>query len=233
MEGLFTQLTIALEGALPLALGAAFLWGMLSIVLSPCHLASLPLIVAFIGGQETRSRQRAWWLSTLFALGILITVALLGAVTAASGRIMGDIGAVGNVAVAGIFLLFGLVLLDLIPLQIPGINQVAMKRKGAWAALLMGLVFGVALGPCTFAFMAPVLALGFQVAAQHAWQGLLLVICYGMGHCLVIALFGGSAAWVQKTLDWNASSRAGQYLKKICGFLIILAGFYLLYTARS
>lgn len=31
----------ALEGSPAIALGAAFLWGVLSIVLSPCHLASI------------------------------------------------------------------------------------------------------------------------------------------------------------------------------------------------
>ena len=232
MTALFETLTAALEGAIPGAMAAAFLWGILSIVVSPCHLASLPLIVAFINGQETRDQKRALLLSTLFALGILITVALLGLITAAAGRIMGDIGPVGNVVVAVIFLAVGLVFLEVIPLNLPGVTQVGMKRKGALAAFLMGLLFGIALGPCTFAFMAPVLALGFKIASTRPAIGILLILFYGLGHCLVIALAGGSAAWVQKTLNWNARSTAARKVKMVCGFLIILAGMYLLYTAR-
>jgi cytochrome c-type biogenesis protein len=96
---------------------------------------------------------------------------------------------------------------------------------------VLGLVFGLALGPCTFAFLAPVLAAGFQVARESVLEGVLLVTAYGVGHCLIIALFGGSAAWVQRTLDWNTSSAAGRRLRRACGALVILAGFYLLYTA--
>jgi cytochrome c-type biogenesis protein len=232
MDALFEGLNAALGGALPLALLAAFGWGILSIILSPCHLASLPLIVAFIQGQETTEQKRAWWLSTLFALGILITVGLLGVVTAATGRIMGDVGTLGNVVVAAIFIGVGLVFLDVVPLNLPGVSQVGLKRKGAWAALIMGLVFGIALGPCTFAYMAPILAIGFKVASAQVVLGMLLILSYGLGHCLVIALAGAGSAWVQKTLDWNSTSTAGRVLKQSCGILVILGGLYLLYTAH-
>ena len=45
METLFSALTHAVEGTPLLALSAAFVWGVLSLLLSPCHLASLPLII--------------------------------------------------------------------------------------------------------------------------------------------------------------------------------------------
>ena len=35
-----------------LAVLGCFLWGMVSALLSPCHIASIPLIVAYVGGQE-------------------------------------------------------------------------------------------------------------------------------------------------------------------------------------
>ena len=54
----------------------------------------------------------------------------------------------------------------------------------------------------------------------------------GIGHCLVIAAAGTSAAWTQRVLDWNASSPTGIIVKRVCGVLVILSGFYLLYTAR-
>jgi cytochrome c-type biogenesis protein len=231
MTDILQGLTAALEGFLPLALAAAFAWGVLSILISPCHLASLPLIVAFIQGQGAMTRGRALGLSSLFALGILVTIALLGVISAAAGRLLGDVGSLGNLLVAVIFIAVGLVFLDVLPAEFSGPGQVALRRKGAWAALVLGLVFGLALGPCTFAFLAPVLAAGFNVARGDALQGVLLVAAYGLGHCLVIALFGGSAAWVQRTLDWNASSAAGRRLRRTCGALVILAGFYLLYTA--
>ena len=59
MEQLFTNLSHAVEGAPLLALGASVAWGVLSIILSPCHLASIPLIVGFINDQGVTSTRRA------------------------------------------------------------------------------------------------------------------------------------------------------------------------------
>ncbi len=243
MESLFASLTAAVDGSPPIALGAAFAWGVLSIVLSPCHLASIPLIVGFIQGQQgsgqsdgsppaPMSQRRALLLSSLFAAGILATIALIGVITAAAGRLLGDVGGAGNLLVAVVFLVVGLILLDVIPLNLSAPAVVGLKRKGALAALLLGLIFGVALGPCTFAFMAPMLAVTFKVSAANSLFGVLLLAAYGLGHCLVIVCAGASTAWVQRTLDWNAGSRAGGFLKKVCGGLVILGGLYLIFTSH-
>ena len=86
MEQLFTALSRAVEGSAGLALSAAFVWGILSILLSPCHLASIPLIVGFIDQQGRITTRRAFTISLLFAGGILITIGVIGAVTAAARR---------------------------------------------------------------------------------------------------------------------------------------------------
>jgi len=53
-----------------------------------------------------------------------------------------------------------------------------MQRKGLLAAFLLGLVFGIALGPCTFAYMAPMLAVAFRSG------GWLVQLCpRGRGDC--------------------------------------------------
>lgn len=232
MQQLFANLTDAVSGAAHIALMAAFAWGILSILLSPCHLASIPLIVGFIQGQGQPTQRRALALSTLFAVGILVTIALLGVVTASLGRLAGDIGTAGNVIVAVIFVGVGLVLLDLVPLTLPAPARVGLQKRGAFAAFLLGLVFGIALGPCTFTFMAPMLAVTFKVSTTETIYGAALLLAFGLGHCLVIAIAGAGSAWVQRTLDWNASSRAGTVIKKTCGALIVLGGLYLLYTAK-
>lgn len=232
MGSLFANLTSAVQGAPHVALAAALAWGVLSIVLSPCHLASIPLIVGFIQGRGTTTPARAAWLATSFATGILLTIAIIGAVTAAAGRLMGDVGTLGNVLVAAIFVVVGLALLDVVPLAWTAPQRVGVKRQGAWAAFFLGLVFGIALGPCTFAFMAPMLAVTFKVAGTTPLYGVALLAAYGVGHCLVIALAGSSAAWTQRVLDWNASSTVGRRIKQACGVLVIAAGLYMLWTAH-
>ena len=231
METLFSLLTQAIEAGPILALSAALVWGILSILLSPCHLASIPLIVGFIDDQGQTSPRRALLISSLFALGILVTIAVIGGLTAAAGRMMGDLGAMANYLVAAIFFYVGLGLLGVVPLSWSRPEHVGEKRKGLWAAFLLGLLFGIALGPCSFAYMAPILGVAFKLgAAQPVYAGSLLVV-YGMGHCGVIALAGMCAGWAQRYQAWNQCSRGAFRLKKVCGALVLLGGLYLIYSA--
>ncbi len=103
-----------------IAIFGAFLWGVLSILLSPCHLSSIPLVVGFISGQGEITNRRAFSLSFLFALGVLITIALIGVITGLSGRMLGDIGPYGNYIAAVVFFVVGLYLLDVISLPFLG-----------------------------------------------------------------------------------------------------------------
>jgi len=232
IQQLFTTLTHAVEGTPAIALAAAFVWGILSIILSPCHLASIPLIVGFIDEQGRISTRRAFYTSTLFAVGILITIAAIGAITAAAGRMLGDVGRYGNYFVAVIFFIVGLHLLGVIPMPWSAPGRVAMKRRGLLAAFILGLVFGIALGPCTFAYMAPILGVTFKVASKNLSYGVSLLIVYGLGHCSVIVLAGTCTELVQRYMNWNEKSRATTIVKSICGLLVILGGLYLIYIAN-
>lgn len=232
IQQLFTTLTHAVESTPIIAVGAAFIWGVLSIILSPCHLASIPLVIGFIDEQGRISTKRAFWISTLFAIGILITIGAIGAITAAAGRMAGDVGKYGNYFVALIFFLVGLHLLDVIPMPWSGPANIGMKRKGMLAAFILGLVFGIALGPCTFAYMAPMLGVTFKLAATTLPYGVLLLIVYGLGHCSVIILAGTSTGLVQRYMNWNEKSKGAVILKKTCGVLVLLGGIYLIYLAR-
>lgn len=230
MEALFTSLSHGVTGSPLIALAAAAGWGLLSILLSPCHLASIPLIVAFIDGQGRISTRRAFLISNLFAVGILISIALIGVATAAVGRMMGDIGPWGNGMVAMIFFAVGLHLLGWLPIPWSGPAQVKMARKGLFAALVLGLVFGIALGPCTFAFMGPVLGVAFAEAGNNLLYAVALLLAYGLGHCAVIVFAGTFTEQVQHYLNWNERSQGTLWLKRICGLLVIAGGIWLLYS---
>ncbi len=228
---IFTALSHAIEGAPALALGAAFVWGILSVLLSPCHLASIPLIVGFISRQGEMTTRRAFATSTLFAVGILITIGAIGAATAALGRVAGDLGGYGDYFVALVFFVVGLHLLDVIPMPWSGPGQVAMKRKGMLAALILGLVFGIALGPCTFAFMAPILGATFKIAPTNFLYAVSLLVIYGFGHCSVIVLAGTFTELVQQYMNWTTKSKGAIILRRICGILVLAGGLYMISIA--
>jgi cytochrome c-type biogenesis protein len=133
--------------------------------------------------------------------------------------------------VAGVFFVVGLVLMDVIPMPFASRGKPVMRRRGLVAALVLGLVFGVALGPCTFAFMAPILGLTLKVGSRDAIYAAALLAAYGVGHCSVIVAAGVSTGWVQRYLNWNERSRGAVIVKRICGLLVLVAGVYLLYLA--
>lgn len=228
MNELFDSLTRAVTGTPPIAIGASILWGVLSILLSPCHLASIPLIIGFISEQGITTTRRAFYLALLFALGILITIASIGIATAAVGRMLGDIGGWVDYLIFAIFVIIGLHLIGIVPLPFQGRGSALGNRKGLAASLLLGLIFGLALGPCTFAYMAPMLAVTFSVSKTNMAYGIALLGAYGLGHCGVIVAAGTSTEIVEQYLKWSNRSKAIQILRKVCGVLVILAGIYLL-----
>ena len=226
---IFNRLTSALNSTPEIAMLSAFIWGILSIILSPCHLASIPLIVGFIDEQGKISTKRAFFISLLFASGILITIAVIGIITGLLGRIMGDVGKYGNYFVAVIFFIVGLHLLGIIPLNFKSATASGYKNKGLIASFILGLIFGVALGPCTFAYMAPMLGIVFTTASTNLFFAITLIFFYAVGHCSVIVFAGTFTEIVQHYLNWNEKSKGAIVLKKICGLLVISGGIYLLY----
>ena len=229
IEQVFTDLTTGLSGSFSLALAAAFGWGVMSILLSPCHLSSIPLVIGYISSQGQIKARRSFYLAFVFAVGILITIALIGLITASMGRLMGDIGQWGNYLVAAIFILIGLYLMDIIRWDWNGLNIGNKQRGGLWGAFILGLIFGIGLGPCTFAFLAPVLGVVFQMSSEDWFKAILLISAFGLGHCTIIVAAGSLTNLVQKYLNWTDDSRAITYIKRVAGIFVIFAGIYFIY----
>ena len=228
LEALFTWVTKLLYGHPLLGLLGAFIWGILSILLSPCHLASIPLIIGFISQQEELTTRKAFRISLAFALGILVTIGLIGVITSLLGRMLGDIGRWSNYLVAAIFVLVGLYLLGIIKFELPGAANAKARGRGAWAGFVLGLIFGLALGPCTFAYMAPILAIVLAKSSTSLVYGVPLLLAYGIGHCAVIVFAGTFTRVIENYLHWNENSKVLGLIKKACGLLLLVAAVYMI-----
>jgi len=225
LAAIFGRLTEMVETAGPAAVAAAFAWGLLSVALSPCHVATVPLVVGFVSSREHPTPGRAFALSLSFALGILISLGAVGALTAAAGRLLGDTGAVARYAVAVVLVLCGVLLLDVIPASLlPALSQPAVRLRGAAGAALLGGIFGVALGPCSFAFLAPMIAVTFSSSAVGPGFAVALFGAYAIGHCLLIVLAGTFSGALRSYLHWSDSSRAVVWTRRVCGVAVIAAG---------
>ena len=225
LSGVFGALSAMLERSLAFVLFASFLWGILSIVLSPCHISSIPLVVGYVNRNGRQSTTRALKTSLYFSGGVLTSLLVIGAITSLMGKLVGDIGSTGTYLVGAVFILSGVWLLDLV--RAPACDDRLGSGTTALGGVLMGFVFGAALGPCTFGFMFPVLAVAFKSADQNLLIAISIILAYAIGHSLVIVFAGVGVNQLQRFLNWDSRSKGTLWLKRLCGVLVILTGIYL------
>ncbi|PIU54098.1 MAG: hypothetical protein COS90_02540 [Deltaproteobacteria bacterium CG07_land_8_20_14_0_80_60_11] len=61
-----------------LAYGASYLGGVIATA-SPCILASIPLVIGFVGGYAEGRKQQAFFYSVTFVVGLALVMSILGA----------------------------------------------------------------------------------------------------------------------------------------------------------
>lgn len=207
------------------AMVGAFLWGMVSVLFSPCHLASIPLIVAYVGGQETAVHpRRAAWYAGAFSIGLFITIAAVGVICTLLGRMMGDVGTWWQVLVGIILIWVALGMIGVQACSMSGSLLYRLKFRGIRGALGLGLAYGLLSGSCTFGFIAPILAI--VTIQQKILVGSVMMILFALGHCLPIMAAGSSTAMVRKLTESGTWQGAGMWFRRGAGVVIALLGIY-------
>lgn len=206
------------------ALGC-FLWGVISVALSPCHMASIPLIVAYVAGQDKvlKARHAAQY-AVVFTVGLFITITLVGIVCSLLGRMLGEVGPYWTILVGGILIWVALDMLGLARCSMSGSLLGRMKIRGLPGAFLLGLAYGVLSGSCTFGFIAPILAI--ITIQQKIITGVLFILLFGIGHCIPIAIAGSSTAKVKRVLASSSFYEGGLWFRRCAGVGIGLLGIY-------
>lgn len=225
LDPFFLTVNQWMTGGLMIAAAGSFLWGMISVLFSPCHLASIPLIIGYVGGQEKMVRPRqAGVYSALFTFGLFLTIALIGIICALLGRMLGDVGNYWQILVGAVLIWVALGMLGVEKCAMSGSLMYRLRLKGMTGAFVLGLAYGVLSGSCTFGFIAPILAL--ITIQERVMTGVVLIILFGIGHCLPIVVAGSSTALVKKLLENSAWSGAGMWFRKLAGATIMLLGIY-------
>ncbi len=225
LESIFLTVNEWIAGGTMIAALGCFLWGMISVVFSPCHLASIPLIVAYVGGQQTLVKPKeAGLYSVAFTSGLFITIALIGVVCAVLGRMLGDVGNYWQILIGLILVWVALGMLGVETCSISGSLLYKLNFRGIIGAFGLGLAYGVLSGSCTFGFIAPILAI-ITVQKQIA-TGILFILLFAIGHCLPIVAAGSSTAAVKRVMENSAWQGAGSWFRKGAGIVIVLLGVY-------
>jgi len=225
---LMDKMSMMLYGNAWLALAGSLLWGIASVVLSPCHLSSIPLVMGFVAKESRGTQSRAMLLSVVFTLGIMMSMLVLGLITGSLGRLFGDVGTWGYWLGAAVFALLGLLLLDIVHLPSMSLNNERFRGGGIPAALFLGMLFGTVLGPCAFAFLMPVLGLVFSAATERPVFAAGLVSAYAIGHGVVIVLAGSASVWTLSLLQNQRSSLWIKAARKLAGILCLAIAVWFL-----
>lgn len=214
-----------MTGGLAIASMGAFAWGMVSVMFSPCHLASIPLIVAYVGGQENAVNPRkAGWYAGAFSLGLFITIAVVGIVCALLGRMLGDVGIWWQILVGAVLIWVALGMLGVQACSMSGSLLYRLNLRGIHGAFGLGLAYGILSGSCTFGFIAPILAI--ITLQQKVVAGSVMMILFALGHCIPIVVAGSSTAMVRRITENSAWQGVGLWFRKGAGVLIALIGVY-------
>jgi len=229
LDTLFLTVNQWISGGTAFAAVGCFVWGMISVLFSPCHLASIPLIVGYVGGQEKMVHPRqAGLYSVLFTSGLFLTIALIGIICALLGRMLGDVGNYWQILIGIILIWVALGMLGVEKCSLSGSLLYKLNLRGTFGAFVLGLAYGVLSGSCTFGFIAPILAI--ITVQEKVVTGILYIILFATGHCLPIVIAGSSTAAVKKLLENSTWNGAGQWFRKIAGSTIALLGIYFIVT---
>jgi cytochrome c-type biogenesis protein len=224
------HLSTALEGAPIVSLGAAMLLGAASVVISPCHLAGVPLVVGVVQAHRGPNRS-AHAVALLFGLGVLLSFGIVGGLTVAAGRIAGDLGRFGNLLGAAVFIAFGLQLLEVV--ELPWFRSLTTRVEGRTARpTLVGFLFGASLGPCTFSFMAPALGVAVALGRTRPFHAAGLLLAFAVAHTAVVTFAGVFGGATERFLDSHGATRAVAVFRRGTGVALIFGGLYFLYSMR-
>jgi len=225
LETFFLTVNEWIAGGAAIAALGCFLWGMISVVFSPCHLASIPLIVAYVGGQQQILKPReAGYYSGAFTSGLFITIALLGIICALAGRMLGDVGNYWQILVGLVLVWVALGMFGVERCSMSGSLLYRLNLKGIFGAFVLGLAYGVLSGSCTFGFIAPILAI--ITIQQKVATGILFITLFAIGHCLPIVVAGSSTAAVTGLLENSRWQGAGNWFRRGAGAVIGILGIY-------
>ncbi|UCE54984.1 MAG: cytochrome C biosynthesis protein [Desulfobacterales bacterium] len=225
LESIFLTVNEWMVSGTAIAAVGCFAWGMISVLFSPCHLASIPLIVAYVGGQEKAviPRQAAGY-SAAFTVGLFISIAVIGIICALLGRMLGDVGNFWQILVGAVLIWVALGMLGVEKCAMSGNLLYKLNLKGLTGAFGLGLFYGILSGPCTVGFIAPILAI-ITVQKKIA-AGILFILFFAGGHCLPIVAAGSSTAAVRKVMENSAWQGTGNWFRRAAGIVIILMGVY-------
>jgi cytochrome c-type biogenesis protein len=203
------------------AFGAVFLAGVLSSA-SPCVLATIPLVVGFVGGYADGDRWKAFRYSLSFILGLSLTFTAFGAAAGLLGTMFGTVGGWWYVAAGIVALVMGGQMMGFYAIRLPIRRDFKPKQGGVVGSFILGLFFGVVSSPCATPVL--VVLLTYVATKGQVLYGTALLFTYAIGHCLLMLFAGTFTGFVEGFVKARGVVNFSLWAKRVSGVVVALAG---------
>lgn len=199
--------------------------------LTPCVYPMIPITAGVLAGsaQTNPSRRRIVGLTLAYVSGLALFYAILGVMAGMTGTLFGSVSSNpwARFAIGNLLLVFGLAMLDAIPVAAP-------RRFLAWAGglgggsypavFVLGATSGIVAAPCGAPAFGVVLT--WVSTTQSAVLGFIYLFVFSLGMTALLAavgLFSGTAARLPQPGPWMT------WVKKGAGIVMLgMAEYYLI-----
>jgi thiol:disulfide interchange protein DsbD len=196
--------------------------------LTPCVYPMIPITAGVIAGTagDEAPRRRVVLLTLTYVAGLALLYAVLGLLAGMSGTLFGTVSASpwARFAIGNLLLLFGLAMLDVIPVRLPaGLNAWAASLGGGSypAVFILGATSGIVAAPCGAPAFAAVLTWVSTTGSPALGFLYLFVFSLGMTALLVaVGLFSGTLARLPRSGRWMT------WIKRAAGVILIAMAEY-------
>jgi len=198
----------------------AFAGGIVS-SLSPCTIALLPLILAYVCGVSNNSY---WQLSLKllsFSVGLSSVLGIIGILCAATGKVFGGFNSPILLLVFGsVMMTLGLQLVGAIDIQMPTLVKKIPQSETTslfWYPFLVGVLFAFLSSPCSSPILVAIMATA--TATSDYFISFMMLFAFAFGQCLIVILAGLFASFLK---NLQKIQRYTDILIKISGWVFII-----------
>jgi|SRR4029077_516115 len=196
--------------------------------LTPCIYPMIPITAGILSGATVgqQSRARTARLTLAYVTGLALFYAILGLIAGLSGSLFGTVSASpwARLAIGNLLLIFGLAMLDVIPVAAP---ERLMRWAGSLgggtypAVFLLGATSGIVAAPCGAPAFAAVLT--WVASTRSGVLGFVYLFVFSLGMTallVVVGLFSGTLATLPRAGVWMV------WIKKIAGVILLAMAEY-------
>lgn len=194
---------------------------------TPCSLSSVPLVIGYVGGTDSKEPKKAFNLSLIFAIGSSVTFTSLGVIATLFGKMLRFTGNWWYLGLSILLIIMVLQLWEIINI-IPQNNLLTKnKKRGFIGAFIAGILAGLFSSPCSTPVLIVLLAI---VSAKGSLlYGIILLLLYSLGHSILVVVAGTSIGFVKRTKQSTKYEKINNIIKIVLGILILLLALYMFY----